>query len=213
MCRRYKAWELTHCWWISKAVLKQKKCKTIFWMEYVHNLGPRSFTCKHMSYINSCTCVFIKIFITTIKWITNKDLLNSTGNSVLCNNLNGKRIWTRLDTCIWITESLCCMVVVYSLSRVQILATPWTVACQTSLSVGFPRQEYWSGLPFPSPGDLPHPGDWTRVSCIARGLLPAWWADSVLLRHQREANTTLLINYAPIQNKKLKNVIKMYMKK
>ena len=111
-----------------------------------------------MSYINSCTCVFIKIFITAIKWITNKDLLNSTGNSVLCNNLNGKRIWTRIDTCIWITESLCCMVVVYSLSRVQILATPWTVACQTSLSVGFPRQEYWSGLPFPSPGDLPHPG-------------------------------------------------------
>ena len=38
------------------------------------------------------------------------------------------------------------------------LATPWTVACQVPLSVGFPRQEYWSGLPFPSPGDLPDPG-------------------------------------------------------
>ena len=37
-------------------------------------------------------------------------------------------------------------------------ATPWTVACQASLSMGFPRQEYWSGLPFPSPGDLPDPG-------------------------------------------------------
>ena len=35
---------------------------------------------------------------------------------------------------------------------------PWTVACQASLSMGFPRQEYWSGLPFPSPRDLPHPG-------------------------------------------------------
>ena len=34
-------------------------------------------------------------------------------------------------------------------------ATPWTVACQASLSLGFPRQEYSSGLPFPSPGDLP----------------------------------------------------------
>ena len=34
-------------------------------------------------------------------------------------------------------------------------ATPWTVARQTPLSMGFPRQEYWSGLPFPSPGDLP----------------------------------------------------------
>ena len=37
-------------------------------------------------------------------------------------------------------------------------ATQWTVACQAPLSMGFPRQEYWSGLPFPPPGDLPHPG-------------------------------------------------------
>ena len=38
------------------------------------------------------------------------------------------------------------------------LAIPWTVACQAPLSMGFSRQEYWSGLPFPSPGDLPNPG-------------------------------------------------------
>ena len=38
------------------------------------------------------------------------------------------------------------------------LVTPWTVACQVPLPMGFPRQEYWSGLPFPSPGDLPDPG-------------------------------------------------------
>ena len=37
------------------------------------------------------------------------------------------------------------------------LATPWTVACQAPLSMGFSRQEYWSGLPFPSPRDLPKP--------------------------------------------------------
>ena len=37
-------------------------------------------------------------------------------------------------------------------------ATPWTVACQAPLSMGFSRQEYWSGLPCPSPGDLPDPG-------------------------------------------------------
>ena len=36
--------------------------------------------------------------------------------------------------------------------------TPWTVAHQVPLSMGFSRQEYWSGLPFPSPGDLPDPG-------------------------------------------------------
>ena len=48
---------------------------------------------------------------------------------------------------------------VYSVSSVVYdSATPWTVACQAALSVGFPRQEHWSGLPFPSPGDLPNPG-------------------------------------------------------
>ena len=45
-----------------------------------------------------------------------------------------------------------------SLSRVRLFATPWTVAYQSSQSMGFSRQEYWSGLPFPSPGDPPDPG-------------------------------------------------------
>ena len=44
------------------------------------------------------------------------------------------------------------------LSCVRLFATPWTVAYQASLSMGFSTQEYWSGLPFPSPGDLPDPG-------------------------------------------------------
>ena len=43
-------------------------------------------------------------------------------------------------------------------SRVQLSATPWTVNVQAPLSMGFSRQEYWSELPFPSPGDLPDPG-------------------------------------------------------
>ena len=47
---------------------------------------------------------------------------------------------------------------VKSLSHVQLVATPWTIAYQVPLSMGFSRQEYWSGLPFPSPGDLPNPG-------------------------------------------------------
>ena len=38
------------------------------------------------------------------------------------------------------------------------LETPWTAACKAPLSMGFSRQEYWSELPFPSPGDLPDPG-------------------------------------------------------
>ena len=44
------------------------------------------------------------------------------------------------------------------LSRVRLFATPWTIAYQAPPSMGFSRQEYWSGLPFPSPGDLPDPG-------------------------------------------------------
>ena len=47
---------------------------------------------------------------------------------------------------------------VKSLSHVWLFATPWTVAHQAPLSMGFSRQEYWSGLPLPSPGDLPPPG-------------------------------------------------------
>ena len=43
-------------------------------------------------------------------------------------------------------------------SRLTFFATPWTVACQAPLSMGLPRQEYWSGLPFLSPRDLPDPG-------------------------------------------------------
>ena len=44
------------------------------------------------------------------------------------------------------------------LSRVRLFETLWTVALQAPLSIGFPRQEYYGGLPFPSPGDLPKPG-------------------------------------------------------
>ena len=43
------------------------------------------------------------------------------------------------------------------LSHVQLFVTPWTVAHQAPLSMGFSWQEYWSGLPFPPPGDLPNP--------------------------------------------------------
>ena len=47
---------------------------------------------------------------------------------------------------------------VQSLSHIQLFVTPWTLAHQAPLSMGFPRQEYWCGLSFPSLGDLPNPG-------------------------------------------------------
>ena len=60
-----------------------------------------------------------------------------------------KNIHTHRYTC-------CCCV--QSLSRVRLFVTPWTVAHQALLSMGFSRQEHWSGLPCPPPGDRPDPG-------------------------------------------------------
>ena len=64
-------------------------------------------------------------------------------------------------------------------SRVRLFATPWTAAHQAPLSMGFSRQEYWSGLPCPSPGDFSGPGT-EPVSPAA----PALQADSLPLSHQ-----------------------------
>ena len=61
-----------------------------------------------------------------------------------------------------------------SLSHVRLFSTPWTVAYHTPLSMGFSRQEYWSGLPFPSPEDLPDPGIEPRS--------PALYADALKAR-------------------------------
>ena len=55
---------------------------------------------------------------------------------------------------------------------IRFFATPWTAAFQAPLPMGFPRQEYWSGLPIPPPGDLPNPGSEPKF--------PALRADSLL---------------------------------
>ena len=61
--------------------------------------------------------------------------------------------------------------------HVQPFATPWTLTCQAPLSLGLPRQEYWSGLPFPPPGDLLHPGIKTEslASPVLSGGFCATW--------------------------------------
>ena len=59
------------------------------------------------------------------------------------------------------------------LNPVQLFVTPWTVDCQVPLSMGFPRQEYWSGLPFPSPEDLPIPGIKSGSPALQADSLPA----------------------------------------
>ena len=64
--------------------------------------------------------------------------------------------------------ALCCV-----LSHVWLSVTPWTVAHQASLSVEFSRQEYWSGMPYPIPGDLPDPGINTASLALAGELFTA----------------------------------------
>ena len=59
-------------------------------------------------------------------------------------------------------------------------ATPWTAAHQAPLPMGFPRQEYWSRLPFPPPGDLPDPGIKPGSPALAGGFLKHWTAREVL---------------------------------
>ena len=85
---------------------------------------------------------------------------------------------------IWCNIMCVCVCVFELLSRVRFLATPWTIARQAPLSMGFSRQEYWSGLPFPSPGDLPNleiePGS------------PALQADSLPSEPQGKPQNTLL---------------------
>ena len=63
--------------------------------------------------------------------------------------------------------------VLKSFSRVQLFGTPWTVPHQAPLSVGFSRQEYWSGLPFPSSGDLTNPGIKSVSPILQADSLPA----------------------------------------
>ena len=65
------------------------------------------------------------------------------------------------DSCCRLVTKLC-----------PTLVTPWTVACQVPLSMGFSRQEYWNGLPFPSPGDLPNPGIKPRSPALQADSLP-----------------------------------------
>ena len=75
--------------------------------------------------------------------------------------------------CVSVCVCVCvCMCVCKSLSHVALFVTLWTVACQSPLSMGFSRQEYWSGLPFPSSGDLPNPGTEPMSPALQANSLP-----------------------------------------
>ena len=99
-----------------------------------------------------------RIKINTIKWIS----------MLICTENSWKK-YTQLQTICktWVNEW------VKLLSYVWLFATPWTVAPQAPPSMGFSRQEYWSGLPFPSPGDLPDPGTEPRSPALQADALPS----------------------------------------
>ena len=73
---------------------------------------------------------------------------------------------------------LCCA---ESLSHVRLFVTPWTVACQAPLSMEFSRQEYWSVLPFASPGDLPNPGIEPGSHSLHADSLPSESPENILI--------------------------------
>ena len=100
----------------------------------------------------------------------------------------GKEVQDGGDMCVQIAESLVqqrrtqrgeTCACAFVLSRVRLFVTPWIVACPAPLSMEFSRQEHWSQLPFPPPGDLPNPG--IEPASVA---VPAWQGDSLLLSPQ-----------------------------
>ena len=95
---------------------------------------------------------------------------------------------------------------VVSLKSGLTFATPWTVAQRAPLSTAFPRQEYWSGLPFPSPGDLPDPG---IKPCIGRQILYHWATREASMKRCSTLNgirqrqmKTMNHHYTPIRKAK-----------
>ena len=81
-----------------------------------------------------------------------------------------------LMQCIFHVSCINLCVCVCTLSHVLLFAAPWTIAWQAPLSMEFPKQEYWSGLPFPPPGNLPDPG--------IKPMSPALAGRSLPLNHQ-----------------------------
>ena len=95
---------------------------------------------------------------------------------------------------------------VVSLKSGLTFATPWTVAQRAPLSIAFPRQEYWSGLPFPSPEDLPDPG---IKPCIGRQILYHWATREASMKRCSTLNgirqrqmKTMNYHYTPIRKAK-----------
>ena len=96
--------------------------------------------------------------------------------------------WGRGDCMPWWGRACACMLSCFSC--VRLFVTPWTVALQAPLSMGFPRQQYWSGLPLPPPRDLPDPGI-EPVSLESPALTGGFFTTSISWETQWAGNITL----------------------
>ena len=97
---------------------------------------------------------------------------------------------------------------VKSLSRVRLLATPWTAAHQAPPSMGFTRQEYWSGLPFPFPGNLPDSG--IEPMFLASPALAGGFFTTCTWENQDNKKYVDIYIYTPHNNPKLKTIVYTY---
>ena len=118
-------------------------------MEEMQLLNQKyTFLCK--SRVNWKTSIFLLVWALSEKCLI--DLKVTSEPCVACS-------WWRWDwKCLGVSWVIRVCIPSTHNSCVWLFATPWTVAHQSPPSTGFPRQDYWSGLPFPPPGDLPNPG-------------------------------------------------------
>ena len=141
-------------------------------------------------------------------WICSLRLVSSPGGLVAAISFSSSFCSLSVWFMIWLVAfmaPLCMHACVLScFSHVQLFVTPWTAAHQAPLSVEFPRQEYWRGLPFPSPGDLPNQGSnlcllhcwWSLYHCTTREVnTSAWAANGLCLLLQLDSWKSLACTY------------------
>ena len=102
---------------------------------------------------------------------------------------------TQVPSLVWESE-----VKVKLLSHVRLFVTPWTVAYQTSPSMGFSREEYWIGLPFPSQEDLPNPGIKPWSPTLQADTLPSEPPESPGLGRSPEIENGHLLQYSCLES-------------
>ena len=129
----------------------------VFSINYFHQI-PLFIFCGFLIF-----CLFLNEFLLAYSCFTMLLV------SAVPQNESAIHIHVRVCVCV-------CVCVPSRFGHVQLFETPWTVACQAPLSMGFSRQEYWRGLPCPPPGYLPNPG--------IKPLSPGLQADSLPMSHQ-----------------------------